>query len=134
MHQGVVLRDADGVIVDVNPAAEVILGRSRADLIGSQSVSVAGAVHPDGTPFPQSQSAPSVALATGRDTIGELVGLTLPDGELRWISVNARALREGGVITGVVRHSSTSPSSSSSSPPWPSRRDASACSRRTLAT
>ena len=102
MHQGVVVRDADGVIVDVNPAAEVILGRSRADLIGSQSVSVAGAVHPDGTPFPQSQSAPSVALATGRDTIGELVGLTLPDGELRWISVNARALREGGVITGVV--------------------------------
>ena len=26
----------------------------------------------------------------------------MDDGELRWISVNARALREGGVVTGVV--------------------------------
>ena len=56
----------------------------------------------DGTTFPQQQSASATALATGRDVIGELVGLRMPDGELRWISVNARALRDGDVITGVV--------------------------------
>ncbi len=29
MHEGVVVRDADGVIIDANPAAERILGRTR---------------------------------------------------------------------------------------------------------
>jgi diguanylate cyclase (GGDEF)-like protein/PAS domain S-box-containing protein len=102
MHQGVVVRDAHGTIVDANPAAELILGRTRAQLLGSRTVNDAGGVHPDGTPFPQSRSASSVALATGRDVLGELVGLTLPDGALRWVSVNARALHEEGVVTGVV--------------------------------
>jgi diguanylate cyclase (GGDEF)-like protein/PAS domain S-box-containing protein len=102
MHQGVVVRDAHGTIVDANPAAELILGRTRAELIGAQTVNNAGGVHADGTPFPQNQSASSVALATGRDVIGALVGLTLPGGNLRWIAVNARALRRGGAVTGVV--------------------------------
>jgi diguanylate cyclase (GGDEF)-like protein/PAS domain S-box-containing protein len=43
-----------------------------------------------------------VALATGRDVVEQLTGLLMDDGELRWISVNARALREEGEITGVV--------------------------------
>jgi diguanylate cyclase (GGDEF)-like protein/PAS domain S-box-containing protein len=102
LHQGVVLRDANGTITDVNPAAEEILGRTRAELIGRQSVNDAGGLHMDGTSFPQGQSASSVALATGRDVIGELVGLRMPNGELRSISVNARALRDGDVITGIV--------------------------------
>jgi diguanylate cyclase (GGDEF)-like protein/PAS domain S-box-containing protein len=102
LHQGVVLRDASGTITDANPAAEQILGRTRAELVGSRSVNAAGGVRMDGSAFPQQQSAASVALATGRDVIGELVGFRMPGGELRTISVNARALREGNVITGVV--------------------------------
>ena len=38
MHEGVVVRDAEGTIVDLNPAAERILRRSRAELIGSKTV------------------------------------------------------------------------------------------------
>ncbi len=102
MHQGVVVRDASGTIVDVNVAAEAVLGQPRADLIGRQSVNLRGGVHADGTPFPPNQSAASIALSTGRDVVGELVGLTLPGGELRWVAVNARALREGDAISGVV--------------------------------
>jgi diguanylate cyclase (GGDEF)-like protein/PAS domain S-box-containing protein len=102
LHQGVVLRDAEGTITDVNPAAERILGRTRAELVGRQSVSDAGGVHLDGTAFPPQLSASSVALATGRDVIGQLVGLRMPDGELRFISVNARTLRDGDVVTGIV--------------------------------
>ena len=102
MHEGVVVRDAQGTIVDVNPAAERILRRSRDQLIGSKQVNPRTAVHPDGSPFPHHESAASVALATGRDVVEQLNGLHMDDGELRWISVNARALREDGVITGVV--------------------------------
>ncbi|MDX6618447.1 MAG: hypothetical protein QOK36_833 [Gaiellales bacterium] len=102
LHEGVVLRDANGIITDVNPAAEHILGRSRAELVGSRTVNAAGVVHQDGTKITPQQSASSTALATGRDVIGELVGLRMRSGELRWISVNARALRDGDVITGVV--------------------------------
>jgi diguanylate cyclase (GGDEF)-like protein/PAS domain S-box-containing protein len=102
MHEGVVVRDAEGTIVDLNPAAERILRRSRAELIGSKTVNPRTAVHPDGSPFPHGESAASVALATGRDVLEQLNGLYMDSGELRWISVNARALREAGVITGVV--------------------------------
>ena len=102
MHEGVVVRDAQGTIVDVNPAAERILRRSRDQLIGREQVNPRTAVHPDGSPFPHHESAASVALATGSDVVEQLNGLHMDDGELRWISVNARALREEGVITGVV--------------------------------
>jgi diguanylate cyclase (GGDEF)-like protein/PAS domain S-box-containing protein len=102
MHQGVVVRAANGVIVYVNDAAERILRRTRAQLLGSTSVSGRGGVHIDGSPFPPSESAASVALSTGRDVVEELVGMPMDDGELRWLSVNARALRDGAAITGVM--------------------------------
>jgi diguanylate cyclase (GGDEF)-like protein/PAS domain S-box-containing protein len=102
MHEGVVVRDRQGIIVDANPAAERILGRSREQLIGSRTVNPRTAVHPDGSPFPHHESAASVALATGRDVVEQLTGIYLDDGALRWISVNARALRESGEISGVV--------------------------------
>ena len=59
-------------------------------------------MHADGRPSRPASRLRSIALSTGRDVVGELVGLHLDDGELRWISVNARALREGEAISGVV--------------------------------
>ncbi|MDX6537091.1 MAG: fold, partial [Gaiellales bacterium] len=38
MHEGVVVRDAQGTIVDLNPAAARILRRTREQLIGSKQV------------------------------------------------------------------------------------------------
>ena len=102
MHEGVVVRDAAGVITYVNDAAVRILRRSREQLVGSTSVNARGGVHADGSPFPPHESAASVALATGRDVVEELVGMRLEGGELRWLSVNARALREGAAITGLL--------------------------------
>ena len=76
MHEGVVVRDASGTIVDLNPAAERILRRPRAELIGSKTVNPRTAVNPDGSPFPHHESAASVALATGRDVVEQLNGVT----------------------------------------------------------
>ena len=67
MHEGVVLRDANGVIVYVNAAAERILRRTRAELVGGKSVN-SGGVREDGTPFLPSGSVSSTALATGART------------------------------------------------------------------
>src|SRR5450432_486279 len=100
MHEGVVVRDAQGTIVDVNPAAERILQRRRAQLIGGKTVSPRTALRPDGSPFPHDESAASIALASGLDVVEQLTGLHLDDGELHLISVNARPLREDGIITG----------------------------------
>ena len=75
MHEGVVVRDAEGTIVDLNPAAERILRRSRDQLIGGKRVNPRTAVHPDGSPFPHDESAASIALATGRDVVEQLNGL-----------------------------------------------------------
>jgi diguanylate cyclase (GGDEF)-like protein/PAS domain S-box-containing protein len=102
MHEGVVVRDASGMIVYVNEAAERILDRTREQLIGGTTVDSRGGAHADGSPFPPTDSAAGVTLATGRDVVEELVGLHMDHGELRWLSVNARALRDGERITGVV--------------------------------
>jgi diguanylate cyclase (GGDEF)-like protein/PAS domain S-box-containing protein len=102
MYEGVVVWDASGTIVAVNAAAERILRRTPAQLIGGTSVCENGGVRANGSPFPASESASSVALTTGVDVVGEIVGLHLGHGELRWMSVNACALREGMVVTGVV--------------------------------
>jgi diguanylate cyclase (GGDEF)-like protein/PAS domain S-box-containing protein len=101
MHEGVVIRDANGVIVYANAAAERILQRTRDELIGGKSVN-SGGVRADGTHFRASESVSSIALATGIDALEELVALPMEDGELRWFSVNARVLREGDVVTGVL--------------------------------
>jgi diguanylate cyclase (GGDEF)-like protein/PAS domain S-box-containing protein len=102
MHEGVIVRDASGAIVYVNASAARILRRAREDLLGRTALTERGGIRPDGSPFPPSESAATVALATGEDTVDELVGLEAGDGELRWISVNARALRDGDAVTGVV--------------------------------
>jgi diguanylate cyclase (GGDEF)-like protein/PAS domain S-box-containing protein len=102
MHEGVVVRDASGMIVYVNDAAEQILRRTRAQLIGGTTVNSRGGVRADGSPFAPTETAAMATLETGRDVVEELFGLHMDDGELRWISVNAQALRDGGRITGVV--------------------------------
>ncbi len=102
LHEGVVIHDARGTIVDVNPAAERILRRTRAQLVGAAAMHERGGVRADGSPFPAGEMATGIALATGRDVVGQLVGLHLDHGELRWLSLNARALRDGETISGAV--------------------------------
>ncbi len=101
MHEGVVVRDASGVIVYVNAAAERILRRTR-ESWWAASRSTRAACAPTARRSCPSESVSSIALATGRDAVEELVGLQVDDGELRWFSVNARVLREGDVVTGVL--------------------------------
>ena len=96
MAQGVLFQEADGRISSANPAAERILGRSQRDLCSMTSEDpVWDAIHEDGSPFPASEHPAMVALATGREARGVVMGVYNPRlRERRWISTNAMPLFE----------------------------------------
>ncbi len=98
MEAGVVYLDASAAIVDANPAAERLLGLTRDELLRRTSEDARwGAVHEDGTPFPDEQHPAMVALRTGRPvrdvTMGVLDGHSR---EERWLQISATPLFGAG--------------------------------------
>jgi len=97
MAEGVIFQSASGEITAVNPAAEEILGRSAAELLGSATVSFeVAALHEDGTPFPPQSHPAMVSLASAQPQHNVAMGIHRPDGSLAWISVNAQPLVKEG--------------------------------------
>ncbi|HET9134699.1 MAG TPA: ATP-binding protein [Gemmatimonadales bacterium] len=90
--EGVVIHDADGVIVAANPAAERILGLTLAQLQGRSSLDERWhAVREDGTPFPDGEHPAMVTLRTGRPCTGITMGLNVPTRPATtWIEVDAQ--------------------------------------------
>ena len=59
MREGAVFQAADGGITAVNPAAEAIMGRTADQMLARTSQDPEwGAIHEDGTPFPESSTRP----------------------------------------------------------------------------
>jgi len=98
MLQGVVYQDATGTIISMNPAAERILGKSRAELMGETSVSVEHhCIHEDGSRFPGLEHPSMVALRGGREQRGVTMGVFNPrEQRYRWISISAVPLFRPG--------------------------------------
>jgi PAS domain S-box-containing protein len=91
MAQGVVYQDATGRIVEANPAAQRILGRSGPELLGRDSVDSAwAAIREDGHDFPGHEHPAMVALRTGQPVRDVVMGLQRPgDGSPVWIHIDA---------------------------------------------
>ncbi len=101
MLQGVVHHAADGRIIAINPAAERILGRPKASIIGSNAQrEERNTIHYDGTPFPGDGHPANVAQRTGEEQRGVVMGVFNHDRqEYRWISIDAvPLLRRGEVV------------------------------------
>ncbi len=98
MAQGVVYQDADGLITSANPAAERILGLSLEQMQGRDSYDARWqAIHEDGSPFPGDAHPSLVALHTGREVKGVVMGVFNPRrGEYRWINIYAVPLFRRG--------------------------------------
>lgn len=98
MSQGVIFRDHEGRIVSVNPAAERILGRKAADLIGKTSAEVhEHALREDGSRLPAGAFPADVALRTGKPLAGFIMTTLNPvANEQRWISVDAMPIFRPG--------------------------------------
>jgi PAS domain S-box-containing protein len=91
MLHGVVRHSADGVIVEMNAAAERILGKNADEFVGSSSQQEAPyTVHEDGTVFPAEEHPSMLALRTGKAVRGVVMGVLNPNfTERRWISIDA---------------------------------------------
>jgi PAS domain S-box-containing protein len=77
--QGILLEDAGGRIVNVNPAAEQILGLNAAQLQGIPAMDPrSNSLRPDGTPFPRSEFPTVVALRTGVPVSDVVMSITNP--------------------------------------------------------
>ena len=98
MSQGVIFRDHEGRILSANPAAERILGRTIADLIGKTSAEVHHqALREDGSRLPAGSFPADVALQTGKPLTGFIMATLNPlEGEYRWISVDAMPIFRPG--------------------------------------
>lgn len=105
MAEGLVVHARDGQVVDANPAADVILGLSRDQLLGRTSTDPAWqAIHEDGLPFPGEAHPAMVTLRTGRPVSGQVMGIRAPGTGLRWVSINSQPLpgEEGAAPEAVV--------------------------------
>ncbi len=91
MLQGVVYRNSAGIIIGVNPAAERIVGRPAAELLGHTSTDLdCCAIREDGSPFPPEEYPSVVSLKTGREVKDVVIGVFNPiENRLRWVIVDA---------------------------------------------
>ncbi|AGW14183.1 chemotaxis protein CheB [Megalodesulfovibrio gigas] len=91
MTQGVVYQNADGSIIDANPAAQRILGLTRDQLLGRSSFDPRWkAIREDGSPLPGEEHPAMVALHTGMEVQKVIMGVFHPErGETNWVLVSA---------------------------------------------
>ncbi len=100
ISKGLILQDKDGVIVDVNPAAEHMLGFTRAQLLGKTRTAAGWqTVREDNTAFEDQQHPAMVALRTGQSVRNQVLGIVAAGRTLRWMSVNANPIFGEGKTT-----------------------------------
>jgi PAS domain S-box-containing protein len=97
LQEGVVVKDADGVITASNSAAGHILGLPEAELIGVRSHDPRWrTVHEDGSPFNAEEQPATVTQRTGAAMRGVVMGVHRSDGSLTWIQINSQPLAMSG--------------------------------------
>lgn len=91
MVQGVIYQDNSGNIISANSAAEKILGLSMDQMQGRTSFDHRWrAIHEDGSLFPGENHPSTLALKTGNQVKGVVMGVYNPDENLvRWIMIDA---------------------------------------------
>ncbi len=105
MSEGVIVRDREGVLLICNPAAERLLGLSRAQLLEPHRIDPRWrASYLDGRTAPLAEWPCQLALQSGQPQHHQQIGIHLPDGHLRWLQVNAEPLftDEPAALYGVV--------------------------------
>lgn len=97
MVEGVVIQARDGSIVDFNPAAAVILGLRRDEVIGRTSVDPRWrATREDGSPWPGDEHPAMVSLRTGAPVRGAIMRIATSAGGERWISISSQPIFSSG--------------------------------------
>jgi PAS domain S-box-containing protein len=93
ISEGLIFQNKDGVIVDVNPAAEQLLGLSREQLLGRTCMDPSWqTVREDDAAFQGHQHPAMVALRTGQSVRNQVLGIVPPSRGLRWMSINSNPI------------------------------------------
>ncbi|MFZ0768028.1 MAG: PAS domain-containing protein, partial [Acidimicrobiales bacterium] len=99
---GMMLRNAEGVIVDCNSAAESILGVAREQLIGKTSTDFEStAVNLDGSLYKTNGPLALSTLATGEALSGVIAGVVVSNNTQKWLSVKIWPSIVNGEVAGV---------------------------------
>lgn len=100
MQSGVVHHDADGTIISMNRAAELILGKSPAELVGNTALRPnPPPLKPDGTIFTEAEHPAMMALRTGKPNRNTVMGVYNPVlQEYRWVIISAVPLFRVGEV------------------------------------
>ena len=89
LAEGVLIYDSEGRVITANPAAEVILGRTLAELVGTRPSDRGCVASPvDPIAWPVERHPPLDTLATGQPHREVVKGVLRPDGRRVWISVS----------------------------------------------
>jgi len=101
---GVVVHASKGEIVEANRAAEQLLGRPLAELLGRDAFDPSWrALREDGSDYPAQELPVTRTLASGQPLRNQTVGIRTPQGELRWLLLNTEPLFDAqGQISGVL--------------------------------
>jgi diguanylate cyclase (GGDEF)-like protein/PAS domain S-box-containing protein len=95
---GLTVQDANGTIVDCNPAAEGLLGLSRDQILGRTLTDPRWrALDAEGYDLPGHLHPAMHTLRSGEPVNGFEMGVALPSGERRWIVVGTRLLAVDGL-------------------------------------
>ena len=93
MSEGLVLQDAQGAILEANPAARSILGLTHDQIAGRTSLDPNWrTVREDGSAFPGSEHPAMVTLRTGVAQRDVVMGVHKADGSLAWIEINTELI------------------------------------------
>lgn len=97
LPDGVLLLDGDGHVAACNPSAERILGLCAGEMAGRTAFDLPwAAIHEDGTPVRAEEHPTTKARRTGERVFDSLMGVSRPDGSLRWITLSAQPLLRPG--------------------------------------
>jgi PAS domain S-box-containing protein len=90
MSEGVVLHAGDGTIQFANPAAEAALGLTAQQMVGATPMDPRwGLVDEREAPLPHREVPSEMTRATGQPVRRKVLGVKLPDGGRRWLSVSS---------------------------------------------
>jgi diguanylate cyclase (GGDEF)-like protein/PAS domain S-box-containing protein len=102
-HAAIVVQGPDGHIIHCNADAERVLGLSRDQIVGRDSLDPRwGAIDIDGAPLPGDRHPGPRALQTGRAQLGVTMGVLLPNGKRRWLLVDSDVFDAEGLGTCAV--------------------------------
>jgi len=104
LHEGIVIQNNRGQIIECNKVAEKILGLSAAQMAGLDSLHPGWrAIHTDGSDFPGDTHPAMVTMKTGLPQNDVVMGVHKPTGEITWILINSRpVINEQGKMIAVA--------------------------------